>query len=461
MNLADVAAQVRNKQISPVELTEQALQRIAQLNPLLNAFITITAESALREARQAESEIMKGENRGPLHGIPISVKDLMYTAGVRTTAGSKIMADFIPDHDAVVVTKLREAGAVMVGKTAMHEFAYGITNDNPHYGPTRNPWNPQRVSGGSSGGAGVAVATEMCFAALGTDTGGSIRIPGSFCGVAGLKPSFGRISCRGVYPLGPTLDHVGPMARSVVDAGILYQVLSGFDPEDGYSADRPATEISLRKSLQGLRVGVAEDYFNRDVHPEVARLFSRVPAVMEDLGASISTVKLPDMAALTEVSRTALLVEGHAGHAQHLAERPDELGADVRLIIERGKEISARDYVLAQLARNQFRIALEKVFASVDVLITPATPLTAFPIGTRNVMLGKAEEDARTAATRFTRCFNASGHPALSVCCGFDADSLPVGLQIVGRMWDEASVLHAGYAYEQATEWHTRRPPVI
>ena len=218
MNLADVAALLRQKQLSPVELTEQALNRTALLNPQLNALLTVTAEAALAEARQAESEINKGEYRGPLHGVPVTVKDLMFTAGVRTTCGSKIMANFVPDYDATVVKKLREAGAVNVGKAAMHEFAYGITNENVHFGHTRNPWNPEHVSGGSSGGSAVAVATGMCFGSLGTDTGGSIRIPGAFCGIAGLKPTFGRISCYGVYPLGPTLDHIGPMARSVVDA---------------------------------------------------------------------------------------------------------------------------------------------------------------------------------------------------------------------------------------------------
>jgi aspartyl-tRNA(Asn)/glutamyl-tRNA(Gln) amidotransferase subunit A len=461
VNLAEVAALIRQKQVSPYELTEQCLARISTLNPTLNAFITITGDAALAAARQAEGEITKGDYRGPLHGIPVAVKDLIYTAGVRTTCGSKILANFVPDFDATVIKKLQDAGAISVGKTAMHEFAYGITNENPHYGPTRNPWNPQHVSGGSSGGSAVSAATGMCFAAVGTDTGGSIRIPGSFCGTAGLKPTFGRISCHGAYPLGPTLDHVGPMARTVVDVGILYQLLAGYDLDDGYSADHPVGEISLKKSLQGMRVGIPDAYFEKDVQPEVLHAFQSAATVLEELGAQVSSARLPDMARVTEVSRNALLVEGYAGHWQHLAERPQDLGPDVKANIEKGKDIPARDYVQGQLERNRFRIAMEKVFDSVDVLITPATPLTAFPIGTKNVLLGPQEEDARTAATRFTRCFNATGHPALTVCCGFDSAGLPVGLQIVGRFWDEATVLQAGFAYEQATDWHNRLPPQV
>ena len=249
MSLADLGALIRSKQASPVEVTEQALERIEQLNPRLNAFWTVTAGLAREQARAAETEIVKGEYRGPLHGVPVGLKDLIYTRGVRTTAGSKLLKDFVPDADATVVGKLRQAGAVLVGKTALHEFAYGVTTDHPHFGPTRNPWDPARTPGGSSGGSGVAVATGMCFAALGTDTGGSIRIPASFCGIAGLKPTRGRVSVYNVYPLGYTLDHVGPMARNVVDVGLVYQVIAGFDPDDEFSEDHPLGEIRLSKSL--------------------------------------------------------------------------------------------------------------------------------------------------------------------------------------------------------------------
>ena len=459
MTLADVAALIRTKQVSPVEVTTQALERIERLNPRLNAFWTVTAELARKQARAAETEIAKGEYRGPLHGVPIGLKDLIFTRGIRTTAGSKIMRDFVPNSDATVVEKLRQAGAVLVGKTALHEFAYGMTNDNPHFGPTRNPWNPERISGGSSGGSGVAVATGMVFAALGTDTGGSIRIPASFCGIAGLKPTHGRVSLHDVYPLGYTLDHLGPLARTVVDVGLVYQVIAGFDPKDAFSVDHVLGEVGLKKSLSGVRVGVPSDYFFDCVQPDVERLVRKAVEVMEDLGAVVTSASLPGMMALTEASRITLLAEAYVVHKQHLESHPDDLGRDVKLLIERGKEVSGADYVRMQLTRYRARRQLEQLFHDVDVIVTPATPLTAFPIGETKVTICGKEEDGRTAGTRLLRGFNATGHPALSVCCGFTNQGLPAGLQIVSRLWDEAAVLQAGYAYEQATEWHKRRPP--
>ena len=481
-SLADVGALIRSKQVSPVEVTAQALERIEQGNPRLNAFWTVTAELAREQARAAETEIAKGEYRGPLHGVPVALKDLFYTRGIRTTAGSKIMADFIPDADATVVERLRQAGAVLVGKTALHEFAYGITNDNPHFGPTRNPWDPARTPGGSSGGSAVALATGMCYAALGTDTGGSIRIPACFCGVAGLKPTRGRVSLRNVYPLGYTLDHVGPMARTVVDVGLVYQIIAGFDPQDDFSEDRPVGEVRLSKSLkrrsqesearsqkknhlssgyeEAFRIGIPENYFFDCLQPEVETLVRKAAGVLEDLGATVVPVRVPDMDELTEANLATLLVEAYVVHKEHLENRPNDLGEEIRRRLAQGREVSAPDYVQAQLVRHRIRRQLEQLFEQVDVIVTPTTPLVAFPSGeTRTTICGK-EEDARAATTRLTRGFNATGHPALSVCCGFSSDDLPVGLQIVGRLWDEATVLQVGYAYEQATDWHTRKPPL-
>ena len=496
LSLADVGALIRSKQISPVEVTEQALARIEQLNPRLNAFWTVTADLAREQARAAETEIAKGEYRGPLHGVPVGLKDLIYTRGVRTTCGSKIMADFVPDADATVVEKLRQAGAVLIGKTALHEFAYGITNDNPHFGPTRNPWDPTRVPGGSSGGSAVAVATGMCYAALGSDTGGSIRIPASFCGVAGLKPTHGRVSLSNVYPLGPTLDHVGPMARTVVDVGLVYQVVAGFDPEDEFSVDRPLDEIRLTKSLspsperergvvpsqsydrkgagnqgtgnreQGtggrrpVRIGIPENYFFDCLQPQVETLVRKAASVLEHLGAVLVPVRIERMDELTQVSIASLYAEAYIVHKNHLETRPNDLSEQVRRQIEQGSSVSLADYLTAQRTRHSLRRQLERLFEKVDVILTPATAHVAFPIGTAKVSICGTEEDARPATTRLTRCFNATGHPALSVCCGFTSEGLPAGLQIVGRLWDEATVLHAGYAYEQGTDWHTRRPPV-
>ncbi|MCZ6753065.1 MAG: amidase [Acidobacteria bacterium] len=474
LSIVELSALIQSKQVSPVEVTAEVVERIRERNLCLNAFVTVTAELAEEQARAAEQEILRGNYRGPLHGVPVAVKDMMYTRGVRTTAGSKILAEFVPDSDATVVARLRQAGAVLVGKTALHEFAYGITNDNPHYGPTRNPWNRERSSGGSSGGSGVAVAAGMSFAALGTDTGGSIRIPASFCGVAGLKPTFGRVSLHGILPLGYTLDHAGPLARTVEDVSLVYQAIAGFDPNDKYSADCSVGEIRLHTlfpnvSLPGrgresvVRVGVPKDYFFDSLQPDVERLVRQAIRVLEKLGARVIPVEFPGMADLTAASRTSLLVEAAAVHRKNLETHSGDFGADVKTLLEKGREVSAAEYVDAQLTRRRFSRQFERLFQQVDLLVTPATPLTAFPVGETKVVFGEKgkerEEDTRAAATRLLRAFNASGHPALSVCCGFDGHELPVGLQIVGRLFEEAAVLQCGHAYEQATDWHQRKPP--
>jgi aspartyl-tRNA(Asn)/glutamyl-tRNA(Gln) amidotransferase subunit A len=300
----------------------------------------------------------------------------------------------------------------------------------------------------------------MCFAALGTDTGGSIRIPASFNGVVGLKPTFGRVSCHGVFPLGYSLDHVGPLARTVVDAGILYQFIAGFDANDPVSVDHPLGEIALRKSLQGVRVGVPENYFFDAVHPEVEQLVRAALPVLEECGAELIRVRLEGMTDLTEASRLTLSAEAYVAHQKDLENHPNELGQDVKALLEKGREVSAADYVRAQLTRHRVRRELERLFEKMDAIVTPTTPLPAFPIGQTKVELGGKEADARVASTSLLRGFNASGHPALSVCCGFTREGLPAGMQIVGRLWNEAAVLHVGYAYEQATTWHQRRPPL-
>jgi aspartyl-tRNA(Asn)/glutamyl-tRNA(Gln) amidotransferase subunit A len=459
MSLADVGARIRSRQVSPVEVTDAALARIEQVNPRLNALWTVTADLAREQARAAETEIAKGEYRGPLHGVPIALKDLIYTRGIRTTMGSKIFQDFVPDYDATVVNKLCDAGAVMVGKAALHEFAYGITNSNPHFGPTRNPWSPERVSGGSSGGSGVAVATGMCYGAIGTDTGGSIRIPAAFCGIAGLKPSRGRISLYGVYPLGFSLDHVGPLARTVVDTGLIYQILAGHDPRDAFSDDHPIGEIALRKSLKGVRVGVPTNFFFDAVEPEVEQLVRKAVSAMEEIGAALVPVEVPEIAELTQASGLSLQAEAWFQHKEHFEARSQDFGEDVRKRLEASAKVTGLDYVRAQVTRARVRRELEEMFRGADVIVTPATPTSAFAIGAAKVTVKGKEEEVGPSATRLLRGFNASGHPALSVCCGFDSQGLPVGLQIVGRMWDEATVLHVGYAYEQAASWHTRCPP--
>jgi aspartyl-tRNA(Asn)/glutamyl-tRNA(Gln) amidotransferase subunit A len=300
----------------------------------------------------------------------------------------------------------------------------------------------------------------MCYAALGTDTGGSIRIPASFCGIAGLKPTLGRVSLRNIQPLGYTLDHCGPMARTVVDVGLVYQIIAGYDPEDEFSIDHPLGEIALRKSLAGVRIGVPENFFLDDLQPDVDRAVRKAVEMMLGLGAEAIPVSLPFIPQMVEVARDLLLVEAYAVHAANFRDHPDDLGEDLKALFRKGRELSAEYYVQAQRLRHSLRREMEHVFDQVNVIVTPATPLVAFPIGITKVMLGGKEDDARAASTRFLREFDASGHPALALPCGFDSQGLPIGLQIVGGLWDEAAVLHAGYAYEQATDWHTRRPPV-
>lgn len=435
-SITQLAPLLREGRLSPVEVTEAALARIRSENQRLNAFITVMEESALEAARRAEQEIRRGRYRGLLHGVPVSVKDIFWTRGVHTTAGSKILAGFVPRSDAVAVRRLRAAGAVLLGKTALHEFAYGVTNDNPHYGPTRNPHDPSRIPGGSSGGSAVAVAAQMGFASLGTDTGGSIRIPASLCGVVGLKPTFGLVSVRGVIPLGATLDHVGPLARSVEDAALLLEVISGKRVKE------------FRGGVTGLRIGVAEEYFFERIEPEVARAVRHALARLGGLGARLVRAIVPSAEDATLASRKILLAEAAVYHRRWRARRA-EYGEDVKRLVEMGETLPAKELAWAQKVRAQFRRGLARLFQRVDVLVTPTTPATAALIGESTIEIGGETEDVRLAMTRLVRVFNLAGVPALSVPCGRDSGGLPIGLQIVGRRREEATVLRVGLAWEQ------------
>ena len=423
--------------VSPVEITQAALDRIAAENPRLNAFLTVTGASALEQARQAEAEIRKGKYRGPLHGVPISVKDLFYTRGVRTTAGSKILSDFIPRSDAVAVRMLRTAGAVLLGKTALHEWAYGVTNNNPHFGPTRNPHNPACVPGGSSGGSAVAVSTGMGYASLGTDTGGSIRIPASLCGVTGLKPTFGLVSTRGVIPLGATLDHVGPLTRSVEDAALLLEALTGKRVKE------------FREGVRGLRIGVPEKFFFERIHADVEKAVRNALAQLQACGARLVNVHVNGAHEANEAGRTILLVEALKPHRRYRAKRT-EYGLDVRGNLERGEKVQRAELREAQRVRARFSRELNHIFARVDVLITPTTPVTAPRIGATTIEIAGHPEDLRPCMTRLVRCFNLAGLPAMSVPCGRDPAGLPIGMQIAAKKKDEATVLRAGLAWERA-----------
>ncbi len=460
MTIGELAPQIEAGKLSPVELTRQVLSQIRRLQPALNAYIVVLEESALDQARQAEREIRTGHYRGPLHGIPYAAKDLFYTKGVATTAGSKILRDHQPGYDAAVIERLREAGAVLVGKTGLHEFAYGITNNNPHFGPVRNPWDTARIPGGSSGGSGAAQATGQCVFSLGSDTGGSVRIPASFCGIAGLKPTFGRISRYGVFPLGHSLDHVGHFASTVKDLATILEAIAGPDPRDDSSAREPLPPLDLppEPSLKDYRVGVPANYYFERCEPEVHKAAHAAIETMRGLGAQVSEVEIADLEEFTVLGRLILLPEATAVHRHRLRTRRADIGADVLGLLDQGQFVTACDYLDAQRRRRQLIETLNAVFDQVDVIITPATPITAPKIGETTVEIAGHKEDARLAATRLVRALNLAGVPALAIPCGFDSRGLPIGLQIFGRAFDEAAVLTVGHAYEQATEWHKRRP---
>ena len=461
MTIAELAPRIQAGKLSPVELAAETLSQIKRLNPALNAYITVLEEPAMEAARRAEREIRTGHYRGPLHGIPYAAKDLFYTRGVRTTAGSKIFRDFVPGHDAAAIERLREAGAVLLGKAGLHELAYGITNDNPHFGPVRNPWDTSRIPGGSSGGSTAAQAAGMCVFSLGSDTGGSVRIPASYCGVVGLKPTFGRISRYGVFPLGHTLDHVGHFGNSVADVATILGALAGPDPRDDSSAAEPLPPLELPAApkLKGFRIGVPRNFFFEGLQPEVESAVRAAIKTLQGLGAEAEEIVIPDIEDFIVISRLVLLAEASALHRHRLRTRRADIGADVAALLDQGQFVLATDYLNAQRRRRQFVASLNRLFDKVQVIVAPTTPITAPKIGQTTVELAGRTEDTRLASTRLVRALNLAGVPALSVPCGFDSQGLPIGLQIFGRAFDERSVLVAGHAFEQATEWHRRRPP--
>jgi aspartyl-tRNA(Asn)/glutamyl-tRNA(Gln) amidotransferase subunit A len=420
--------------MSCVELTNQCQDQIAKLNPRLNAFLTVTEESARARARELDRELAGGTDRGPLHGIPIAHKDLIWTKGVRTTSGSKLFAGFVPDSDAAVVRKLDSAGAVMLGKTGLHEIAYGVTSDNPHFGTIRNPCDPERSPGGSSGGSGVAVATGMAYMATGTDTGGSIRIPASFCGVVGLKPTYGAVDRSGIQPLGLSLDHVGPLARSVADARVTFDVMAG--GSRSASAARPGD----------LRIGLPENFYFARAAGEVKDAVHRAARIAEQLGARVIQVRVPDVEALNTAGRVILLAEASALYEPYLARRED-FGADVLALLDQGRMVPATDYVNAQRLRKVLLNEFRALFRSIDCLFVPTTPITAPRIGEKEVDLDGQREDTRIATTRLVRGMNVLGFPALSIPCGKSA-GLPIGLQMIGRPFEENLLLSLGETLE-------------
>jgi aspartyl-tRNA(Asn)/glutamyl-tRNA(Gln) amidotransferase subunit A len=463
LSIQQAARLLRRKEISPLELVNVALARIEHLNPSINAFLTMLADRARKKARAAELEFIRTRRGGaaklanPLFGIPISLKDNFWTRGIRTTAGSKILGNFIPNEDSDVAARLASAGAILLGKTNMHEFAYGISNQNPHYGPVHNPWALDRISGGSSGGSAAATATGMCFASVGTDTGGSIRIPAALCGIVGLKPTYGLVSVAGVIPLAGSLDHAGPLARNVVDACIMLQAIAGRYPK----ATTPPDFRKLRRDRsQRFRLGWPREYFFERVDPEVQSAIKAAAKVFVSTGARFEDVSLPHLGDSLEPSTNIALSEATRYHQSQgfYPARAAEYGADVSSRLKMGTQVRAVDYLRAFEVKRQMESDFEAAFERVDAILAPTVPIAAPRIGEDETKIAGENESVRSALVRLNRPANLTGHPAISIPCGFTRGGLPMGLQLIGPRWAEASLLAIAHTYEDATEWHTRHP---
>ncbi len=461
--MADLGRLIATKQVSPVEVVRAHLDRIAAVDSKLRAFITVCADSALESARAAEADLMAGRVVGRLHGVPWAPKDLYATRGVRTTGGSKILADSVPSEDSTVVARLARAGAILLGKLNMHEFAYGPEGLNAHYGDARNPWSADahRITGGSSSGSGAAVAAGLAPGSLGSDTGGSIRIPASLCGITGLKPTYGRVSRAGVLPLAWSMDHVGPMTRSARDCALMLSVIAGYDPADPTTSVLPVPDYgaALTGDVKGLRVGLLRAHFTDPAAPDVRAAVEATAKQLEQAGAVVDEVNLTQMTHVATGSAAIVASEALAYHAPWMRSRPQDYQPDVRERLRLGAFVNGAHYVRAQQIRALVTREVDEALARRDVLLAPATPLVAPVLGEREAALGDGPSDVRAALLRCTRPFNFSGHPACAAPCGFTPGGLPIGLQVVGRPFDEATVLRAVDAYQRMTDWHTRRPP--
>jgi aspartyl-tRNA(Asn)/glutamyl-tRNA(Gln) amidotransferase subunit A len=447
-SIVETSELLRKRELSPVELTKECLAQIEKLNSTLNAFITVTAESALEQARTAEDEIGWGHWRGPLHGIPLALKDLIDTAGIRTTAASAVFKDRIPAEDAEVVRRLKNAGAVFLGKNNLHEFAYGGSSMISYYGEVRNPWNPAHIAGGSSGGSAAAVAAGLCYGAIGTDTAGSVREPAALCGIVGLKPTYGRVSVRGVIPLSVSLDHVGPIARTVSDAAVMLQAIA--DGGDINSANMLVPDLLavLQEEAKPVRVGVPRKFFYENLDPEIASAVEEALCTLSTLRCDLREIELD-----VPTDRRLQTAESYAYHAEYVSRSPELYQAETLRRIRRGEDISAEEVERHRRELQKMRAEIDRVFENVDVLVTPTTAVVAPAIAElkQNPDLLRPSE---LLLLRNTRPANMWGLPAISVPCGFTAAGLPIGLQIIGPHWREYRVLQLAYAYEQATRWH-------
>lgn len=463
LGIAQLADLLERGDISPVEVTEYCIDRIDKINTKLNAFVTISAEAARRSAKIAEDEIRAGRYRGPLHGIPIGVKDIIDTAGIRTTYGSAIFRDNVPQRDATIVSRLKQAGAIILGKTNTAEFALGVTTNNLHYGTTRNPWATDRIPGGSSGGSAAAVAASLCAAALGTDTGGSIRIPSAFCGVVGLKPTYGRVSTAGVYPLALGMDHVGFITSSVRDAAIMLQTLAGFDENDPRSLMTPVPDFSreIGNSIDEARIATSPDLIPEFMDPQVEAAYKDAVSRIEHLGGEIVERSL-NTAGLIEPTATKLLsAEAATQHAELLKEHSDKYGANVIDRFRTGQKITTSEYIVALRNREVIRREIEILFQSADFLVTPSVQISAPRIGEEEVTVGSKRMDIRSCCVRFTMLGNITGIPAIALPYGYSVEGLPLSIQLMAPRVCEDKLLKLAYALEKATPELRNRIPSL
>ncbi len=458
LTIQEAADKIRRRELSPVEVAQACLDRIESTEDRLHSFITLLRDEALEQARAAEADILNGGYRGPLHGIPYGLKDLYDTAGIRTTAASKVDFDRVPQEDATVVTRLRDAGAVLVGKLVMHEYATGAPDFTSPFEPARNPWNLEHATGGSSSGSGSAVSAGQVMGALGSCTGGSIRGPASLCGIVGLKPTYGRVSRHGVVTLSWSQDHCGPMTRTVWDAAAMLQAIAGRDPKDPTTSSAPVPDYagSLGQDIKGLRIGVPRHYFfepSPHVNPEVVAVVEKGLGALQELGAELEEVNVPNLEYARAVNAIVMAGESYSFHEKNLKTRPNDFGEAVRSRFRMGALLSASDYVQAQRCRQLVKRGFAEAMAKVDLLVTPTT---AYP--------APRFESYDTAFTlrgpSFTAPFNVTGLPAISIPCGFTEAGLPVGMQLVGKPFDEPTALRAAHAYEQHAGWSKLRPPI-
>lgn len=452
LSLAELSREIKKRSISPVEVVTEILDRIRREDGKLNSHITVLEDEALSSARQAEKEIMSGDYRGPLHGVPIGLKDIIFTKGIRTTMGSALFEDFVPNCDATVVEKLERAGAVFTGKLNTHEFAYGPTGDRSFFGAIRNPHDFDTISGGSSGGSAAAVASLLCYAALGSDTGGSIRIPASCCGVVGMKPTFGRVSKRGVFPLAWTLDHAGPITRTVEDNAIVLNAISGYDARDPHSVQSETEDFAhrLSESVGGSVVGVPSNFYFENLDAEVGEKVRHALDAVDDAGAELRPIEIPHLEEVLLAQQTTIKVEAYAAHKERVEKHGEHIDEEVKDRLLGGEATRAYEYARAQEVRRAGIRAFEKVFEEVDVLVAPTLPILPTEIDQRVVSIRGEKEHVRSALTRLTGPTNLTGLPSLSLPCGLSSAGLPIGLQIMGKPFDEANIYGFGHIIEKA-----------